>query len=482
MEENWIVMTNKDVTDETLNVLCLKADCRDVGHPSEGGVSFLEVRASEAKLADVIMEGNGIVEYIEPDLTVYALEVEAESAESQAATWGLDKIGASSRANGGNGANIYVLDTGVRTSHNEFGGRASSALDYTSGSRVVCSGSSSCAADRQGHGTHCAGTTAGQTLGVASEASVFGVKVLGDSGSGQFSWSVGALDWIGTSGKRPAVASMSLGGRGVVSSMGQAITTAVSNGIVVVVAAGNDNDDACGYSPAYSAAAITVGSTDSRDRRSSFSNYGRCVDIWGPGSSVLSAYYTSNTATRTLSGTSMACPHVSGAAAIIQASSPGDAPATVRSKLLKQAKNDQISGLKSSDTNALLYVGGNRAASLVDASETSGATGGCSAIDYAIQQQYGAVGFAEKISDCGRSTLNWALQWQKDKMIACMQSTGISNSCARCYEGQGKYAYDNCKTACLASWCGKSCLNCSKKHEPTLNRCVGRDRPEIPAC
>jgi len=300
------------------------------------------------------MEGNGIVEFIEPDLPVYALEV--ESAESQAATWGLNKIGADSRANGGNGANIYVLDTGVRTSHNEFGSRASSALDYSSGRRVVCGGSSSCAADRQGHGTHCAGTTAGRTLGVAPQANVFGVKVLGDNGSGQSSWGIGSLDWVGASGRRPAVASMSLGGRGTSSSYDRAVSNAVSRGVVVVVAAGNSNDDACGYRPAHSAAAITVGSTDSRDRRSSFSNYGRCVNIWAPGSSVLSAYHTSDSATRSLSGTSMACPHVSGAAAILLASSPSDSPATVRSKLLKAAKNNQISDLKSGDTNALLFV------------------------------------------------------------------------------------------------------------------------------
>jgi len=303
----------------------------------------------------VITVGNGAIEFVEPDMTVYALE--AESVESQAATWGLNKIGADSRANRGNGVNIYVLDTGVRTSHNEFGGRASAALDYSSGSRVVCSGSSSCAADRQGHGTHCAGTTAGARYGVAPEARVYGVKVLGDNGSGSGAWGIGSLDWIGTSGRKPAIASMSLGGPGTSSSYDAAVSKAVSRGVVVVVAAGNSNSDACSFTPAHSAAAITVGSTDSRDRRSSFSNYGRCVNIWAPGSAVLSAYYNSNTATRTLSGTSMACPHVSGAAAILLASSPGDSPATVRSKLLKNAKNNQISDLKSGDTNALLFVG-----------------------------------------------------------------------------------------------------------------------------
>lgn len=357
MEEDWIVMTNDDAPDEAIASLCESSNCKDVGHPSEGGVSFFEVRCSEAELEQVILQGDGIVEFIEPDLPVYALDVEEESEESQAATWGLNKIGADSRPNTGRGANIYVLDTGVRTQHQEFGGRGIPTLDYTGGSRKECRGSTSCAADRQGHGTHCAGTTAGASYGVAPGAKVYGVKVLSDSGSGQSSWGIGSLDWIGANKKSPAVASMSLGGRGTSSSYDRAVTNCVKRGVVVVVAAGNSNDDACGYRPAHSAAAITVGSTDSRDARSSFSNYGRCVNIWAPGSQVKSAWYNSNTATKTISGTSMACPHVSGAAALILASSPGNSPATVRSKLLSNAKSGKISGLKSSDTNKFLYVG-----------------------------------------------------------------------------------------------------------------------------
>merc|ERR1712113_1271270 len=173
------------------------------------------------------------------------------------------------------------------------------------------------AADVQGHGTHCAGTAAGTVYGVAPSAQTRSVKVLSDQGSGAWDWSYQALDWLATSSVRPAVASMSLGGNGVVAGMRDAVDAAVNSGVVVSVAAGNSNADACGFSPAYVPSAITVGSTTSTDARSSFSNYGTCVDIWAPGSNVVSASHLSDTGTTSLSGTSMACPHVSGAAALI---------------------------------------------------------------------------------------------------------------------------------------------------------------------
>merc|ERR1719416_135289 len=156
--------------------------------------------------------------------------------------------------------------TGVRVSHNDFGGRGIPALDMTSGSPVECNGAASCAADRQGHGTHCAGTAAGTQYGVAPSATVRAVKVLSDQGSGSWSWSYGALDWLAQSSVRPSIASMSLGGSGTQQAMRDAVDAAVNSGVVVVVAGGNSNSDACRFSPAFVPAAITVGSTDSRDR------------------------------------------------------------------------------------------------------------------------------------------------------------------------------------------------------------------------
>merc|ERR1712039_1034638 len=168
---------------------------------------------------------------------------------------------------------------------------------------------------------------------------------------------MGALDWMATSSIRPAVASMSLGGSGTQQAMRDAVDAAVNSGVTVVVAGGNSNSNACNFSPAFVPSAITVGSTDSNDRRSSFSNYGSCTNIWAPGSSVLSAGHSSNTAYATYSGTSMACPHVSGGAALVLEANPSMKSSAVIAELIATAATNIISDLKAGDTNALLYVG-----------------------------------------------------------------------------------------------------------------------------
>jgi serine protease len=258
--------------------------------------------------------------------------------------------------------NIFILDTGVRTTHQDFGGRAKSEADFASGSGQACGGKLDCAVDRQGHGTHCAGTAAGTTFGVAPKANVYGVKVLGDNGSGSFTAITGAIDWVASSNKRPAVASMSLGGQcplgfcGLFGAITDAIDTAVSSGVTVVVAGGNSNSDACGFQPAFVPSAITVGSTDSTDTRSYFSNYGKCTDIWAPGSAITSASHEDDTGDKTFSGTSMACPHVAGGAALILQKNPKFKSEQVMEQLISNSGVNYITDLKDGDVNNMLYV------------------------------------------------------------------------------------------------------------------------------
>merc|ERR1740121_2450328 len=356
VEQEWVVVVKEGTTGDQLLHMCKasKHACNLIGSPDKGGFPFLEMRGTEKDLEQVIQDGEGAVKYVEPDSMVYMIP---EIRGVEAATWGLNRVGADQRGRAGAGSTVFVLDTGGRWPHREFTGRASSALDMTSGSPVECNGDANCAGDRQGHGTHCAGTAGGETFGVAPSASVRSVKVLSDQGSGSWSWSYAALDWLATSPTRPAVASMSLGGSGTQQAMRDAVDVAVNSGVTVVVAGGNSNSDACNFSPAFVPSAITVGSTTSTDARSSFSNYGPCTDIWAPGSDVVSASHTSDSGSRSLSGTSMACPHVSGAAALILGVDPSKNSAKVLEDMVDQAARNVISDLKAGDTNALLWVG-----------------------------------------------------------------------------------------------------------------------------
>lgn len=289
-------------------------------------------------------------------------------AEQSGATWGLDRVDErdlpldkvyrnKDSHKDGQGTHVYVLDTGIRTSHTEFGGRAVPTLETFDMKAKECSPTDkTCADDKQGHGTHCAGTVAGAKYGVAKQAKVHAVKVLGDDGFGSSQTIMLAYDWLISNGKKPAVASMSLGGPGVNRGEEMTIQKVTDSGITVVVAAGNENDDACKYSPAHAKPAITVGSTTKRDDRSGFSNFGTCVDLFAPGSGITSAGHGSDTATQTFSGTSMACPHVSGAIALLLAQSPNKKPKELEAELKQLTTRDSIHDVKDSP-DLLLYVG-----------------------------------------------------------------------------------------------------------------------------
>jgi len=364
LEEEWIVMMKPGSTDAQIDALCksTKGGCKISGHPDKGGVPFFEIRGTETELEAVIKRSKGAVQVVEPNQILHMVpELDPQPANS--ASWGLGRVGASGRnGNLGAGVSIYILDTGVRTTHNDFGDRAAPEVDYSGLSPVPCNGDLECAKDNQGHGTHCAGTAAGTTYGVASQANVYGIKVLGDNGAGNLFSIIGSIDYLATTPNRPAVGSMSLGGQcpfgfcGIYFLMKSAVESAVASGVTIVVAGGNSNADACGFMPAFVPAAITVGSTDSEDARSYFSNYGRCTDIWAPGSDITSASHEDDSGAKTFSGTSMACPHVAGGAALVLEQNPGFLADQVIDKLLSNAATNYITDLQPEDTNKLLYV------------------------------------------------------------------------------------------------------------------------------
>jgi len=350
--EEWLVLFKPGTSDSQIQSFCGDS-CRFQGHPSKRGVPFAEVHGKQ-QVEKMVAKHRDQIAMLEPDGEDVMIP-EIEEVEPAAASWGLDRVGVSGRPTTGLGVHVYVQDTGVRGSHQDFEGRVVPTIDLTSGTLQECA-DDSCAGDRQGHGTHCAGTAAGRTYGVASGATVHAVKTLSDQGSGARSWQMSAIDWVTTEGERPAVISMSLGGSGADPSYTVSIGAATEAGVTVVVAAGNSNSDSCNFSPAFTETAITVGATTSTDTRASYSNFGSCNNIMAPGSAIVSADAGGNTGSRSLSGTSMACPHVSGAAALILEADPSKTSAEVLEELLDSAVWDALTGLKTGDTNALLYV------------------------------------------------------------------------------------------------------------------------------
>ncbi|MFF5918364.1 S8 family serine peptidase [Streptomyces flavochromogenes] len=273
-------------------------------------------------------------------------------------SWGLDRIDQKALPlnqsytypdTAGQGVTAYIIDTGVRITHSDFGGRASYGYDAIDNDNT--------AQDGHGHGTHVAGTVAGTSYGVAKKAKIVGVRVLDNSGSGTTEQVVAGIDWVTRNAVKPAVANMSLGG-GVDTALDTAVRNSIASGVTYAVAAGNDSSNASNYSPARVGEAITVGSTTSTDARSSFSNYGTVLDIFAPGSSITSSWNSSDSATNTISGTSMATPHVAGAAAVYLAGNPTATPAQVSTALTTAATPNVVTNPGSGSPNRLLYVGG----------------------------------------------------------------------------------------------------------------------------
>jgi subtilisin family serine protease len=291
------------------------------------------------------------VEYVEQNGVVRAFQNCAEGpANPPEGLWGLSRVSYPTiqsprrpvRWSGSQGADVYILDTGLNYGHNDFGGRASFAFDATGEGPN----------DGNGHGTHCGGTAAGTQYGIAKSSTLFDVKVLGRTGGGSFAGVISGIDFVG--GRTgPRVASLSLGG-----GLHQATNDAVNRlaqqpQALVSVASGNGNTNACNTSPASATGAITVNAIANNDARAGFSNFGTCTEIFAPGQNVLSAWIGSATATNTISGTSMACPHVTGIIADLWARNRGALAPAVRAELFRDALRDRVTNPGTGSPNLL---------------------------------------------------------------------------------------------------------------------------------
>jgi subtilisin family serine protease len=311
------------------------------------------VHGFSAKLTEAAakrLAANPAVAYVEQDH-----QVRVAATQTNPPSWGLDRIDqtalplSNSYTYPTNASNVtaYVIDTGVRITNTDFGGRASYGYDFVDNDAN--------ADDCFGHGTHVAGTIGGNTYGVAKGVKLVAVRVLDCQGSGSYSQIIAGVDWVTKNAVKPAVANMSLGGDAG-STLDDAVRKSIASGVTYAVAGGNDNVNACNVSPARVAEAITVGATDANDARASFSNWGTCLDIFAPGVNILSTYNTSDTATTRMSGTSMATPHVAGAAALLLANNPTLTPQQVRDALVANAVSGKVTNAGTGSVNKLLNI------------------------------------------------------------------------------------------------------------------------------
>lgn len=355
-------LTSQDLLDRYIVVFQ-----NDVSNPSAvadqlvqsfGGVVHFRyehaIKGFAATLPAAALEGiqrSPMVSYIVPDGIATTM---GSGTDNTVSSWGLDRIdqrdlplsNSYTWNHDGAGVRVYILDTGIRTTHTQFGGRATVGVDYI--------GDGQNGNDCNGHGTHVAGTVGGSEYGVARATNLVAVRVLNCSGSGTWAQVIAGVDWVTANRVLPAAANMSLGG-GENLALEDAVTAAINSGVTFAIAAGNSNANACNFSPAGTPTALTVGSTTISDARSSFSNWGTCVDLFAPGSSIPSAWIGSDGATNTISGTSMASPHVAGVAAIYLSANPSHSPSQVGTAIKNGATSGKVTNPGTGSPNLLLY-------------------------------------------------------------------------------------------------------------------------------
>ena len=343
-----VVFTNdvQDVEGEALKIAVRHGG--KVKHTYKAALKGMAIELSDTQVA--VLRAEPSVAYVEQDQTM------SISTTQMGATWGIDRIdqralplsGTYTYNADGTGVTVYIIDTGINFTHTEYVGRASTGID-----EVTAGGT---AADCNGHGSHVSGTVGGTTYGVAKQVKLVAVRVLNCSGSGTTSGVIAGIDWVTAHRVLPAAANMSLGG-GFSAALNTSVENSIASGVVYAIAAGNSAADACTFSPASAPSAITVGATDITDTFASFSNYGTCVKINAPGVDITSAWIGSTTATNIISGTSMAAPHVAGAAALYLQVNPTATAAQVQNALVSNATPNVITSIGPATPNLLLYTG-----------------------------------------------------------------------------------------------------------------------------
>lgn len=350
-EKNYIVVLRNNITDsDAIAKDHAKQHGAKVSNVYRKALKGYAAKMTTAAAQDLAKDPS--VAFVEEDKVVTI------NTAQYSATWGLDRIDQRklfpldktfNYTATGTGVKAYIIDTGIRSDHVEFGGRATSGFDAIDGTLP--------ADDCNGHGTHVAGTVGGKTYGVAKNVSIVAVRVLDCAGSGTWSQVIAGIDFVTTDHQtgQLAVANMSIGG-GKSDAVNIAVTNSIADGVSYSIAAGNDSGDSCSYSPASVPNAMTIGATNTNDARASFSNYGKCVDWYAPGVNITSAYYSSTTATATMSGTSMASPHTAGVAALYLQKYPQSTPQQVRDALFNLTTKGVVSGAKLTTNNHLLFT------------------------------------------------------------------------------------------------------------------------------